>query len=90
MSAADPLNLLGIVLPGPRLPALTGNRLLLRHGQAVALLEAGRSAGSRSFQPPSSGRRAMRSCAGGAPPPPGNHGPFRLNKVVRILWVHPA
>src|SRR5262245_20569611 len=28
LSGADPLNLVGILTPGPRLPALTGNRLL--------------------------------------------------------------
>src|SRR5262249_50363007 len=28
LSGADPLNLIGIITPGPRLPALTGNRLL--------------------------------------------------------------
>ncbi|MGH8269746.1 MAG: Lhr family helicase, partial [Steroidobacteraceae bacterium] len=32
LSAADPLNLLGILTPGPRLPALAGNRLLYRDG----------------------------------------------------------
>jgi ATP-dependent Lhr-like helicase len=30
--AADPLNLLGIVLPGPRLSALSGEDLRLRDG----------------------------------------------------------
>jgi ATP-dependent Lhr-like helicase len=41
LSAADPLNLLGILLPGPRLPAVTTNRMLLRDGLPVALLVAG-------------------------------------------------
>ena len=41
LSAADPLNLLGILTPGPRLPALTGNRLLYRDGLPVATLAAG-------------------------------------------------
>jgi ATP-dependent Lhr-like helicase len=41
LSAADPLNLLGIVTPGPRLPSLTGNRLLLRDGLPIATLAAG-------------------------------------------------
>jgi ATP-dependent Lhr-like helicase len=40
VSGADPLNLAGILTPGPRLPALTGNRLLYRDGIAVALLAA--------------------------------------------------
>ena len=41
LSAADPLNLLGIVTPGARLAALTGNRLLLRDGLPVAVRVAG-------------------------------------------------
>jgi ATP-dependent Lhr-like helicase len=41
LSGADPLNLTGIVTPGPRLPALTGNRVLYRDGVPIALLAAG-------------------------------------------------
>jgi ATP-dependent Lhr-like helicase len=41
VSAADPLNLVGILTPGPRLPALTGNRLLFEDGLPVALLAGG-------------------------------------------------
>lgn len=41
LSAADPLNLAGIVTPGSRVPALAGNRLLYRGGTPVAVL-AGR------------------------------------------------
>src|SRR5262249_32390830 len=41
LSGADPLNLVGIITPGPRLPALTGNRLLYRDGLPIALLAAG-------------------------------------------------
>jgi len=41
VSGADPLNLVGILTPGPRLAALTGNRLLYRDGVPVALLAAG-------------------------------------------------
>ncbi|HEU0159800.1 MAG TPA: ATP-dependent DNA helicase, partial [Hyphomicrobiaceae bacterium] len=36
ISAADPLNLIGILMPGPRLPAVTGNRLLFQDGLPVA------------------------------------------------------
>ncbi|MGH7084845.1 MAG: hypothetical protein ACREFN_07620, partial [Acetobacteraceae bacterium] len=43
LSGADPLNLAGILTPGPKLPALTGNRLLYRDGLPVAAL-AGREA----------------------------------------------
>jgi ATP-dependent Lhr-like helicase len=38
VSGADPLNLAGILTPGPKLAALTGNRLLYRNGLPVALL----------------------------------------------------
>jgi ATP-dependent Lhr-like helicase len=41
LSGADPLNLVGILTPGPRLPALTGNRVLYRDGVPIALLAAG-------------------------------------------------
>ncbi len=39
VSAADPLNLLGIVTPGERLPALSGNRVLYRDGEPIAVWE---------------------------------------------------
>ena len=38
LSGADPLNLAGVLTPGPKLAALTGNRLLFRNGLPVALL----------------------------------------------------
>jgi ATP-dependent Lhr-like helicase len=41
VSGADPLNLLGILTPGPRLPAIVANRLLFRDGLPVAILEGG-------------------------------------------------
>ncbi len=37
ISAADPLNLIGIVTPGARVPASPGNRILLRDGAPVAV-----------------------------------------------------
>ena len=40
MSGADPLNLAGIVLPGPRVPAIYSNRVMYRDGVAVAALIA--------------------------------------------------
>jgi ATP-dependent Lhr-like helicase len=42
LSACDPLNLLGTLLPGNKVPALAGNRLLYRDGVAVASLVAGK------------------------------------------------
>ena len=41
LSAADPLNLLGIVTPGERLAALPGNRFVLRDGVPIAVHAAG-------------------------------------------------
>jgi ATP-dependent helicase Lhr and Lhr-like helicase len=41
LSGADPLNLAGILTPGPKLAALTGNRLLYRDGIPLALLAGG-------------------------------------------------
>jgi ATP-dependent helicase Lhr and Lhr-like helicase len=41
VSGADPLNLAGILTPGPKLAALTGNRLLYRDGLPIALFAAG-------------------------------------------------
>jgi ATP-dependent helicase Lhr and Lhr-like helicase len=38
LSGADPLNVVGVLTPGPRLPALTGNRVLYRDGVPIALL----------------------------------------------------
>ncbi len=41
LSGADPVNLIGILTPGPKLAALTGNRLLYRDGVPVATLAGG-------------------------------------------------
>jgi ATP-dependent Lhr-like helicase len=41
LSAADPLNLVGILTPGARLAALTPNRLLYRDGLPIAVLAGG-------------------------------------------------
>jgi ATP-dependent Lhr-like helicase len=41
LSGADPLNLVGILTPGPKLGALTGNRVLYRDGVPIALLAGG-------------------------------------------------
>jgi ATP-dependent Lhr-like helicase len=41
ISAADPLNLAGIITPGGRITAYTSNRILYRNGEPVAVLEGG-------------------------------------------------
>ena len=41
LSGADPLNLVGILTPGPKLASLTGNRVLYRDGIPIALMAGG-------------------------------------------------
>ena len=41
LSAADPLNLQGILTPGPRIAAFTTNRILFSKGLPIAALESG-------------------------------------------------
>ncbi len=42
LSGVDPLNLCGTLLPGEKVPALAGNRILFRDGAAVANVIAGK------------------------------------------------
>jgi ATP-dependent Lhr-like helicase len=42
ISGVDPLNLCGTLLPGDKVPALAGNRILFRDGLAVANIVAGK------------------------------------------------
>jgi ATP-dependent helicase Lhr and Lhr-like helicase len=41
VSGSDPLNLVGIITPGPRVPAKRSNRILFLNGRPVAAREAG-------------------------------------------------
>jgi ATP-dependent Lhr-like helicase len=41
VSAADPLNLVGIITPGGRVTAHTSNRILYRNGEPITILESG-------------------------------------------------
>lgn len=41
VSGADPLNLVGVIAPGTKVPALLNNRVLYRDGVAIATLVAG-------------------------------------------------
>ena len=68
VSGADPLNLVGILTPGPRLAALTGNRLLYRDGVPVALLAGGEVQFLTPWTPaPSGGTQALLQGAVPAP-----------------------
>ncbi len=51
VSAADPLNLAGTLLPGDKVPRIAGARLLLRDGLVVATLVAGDVAYAASLAP---------------------------------------
>jgi len=51
VSGADPLNLAGILTPGAKLAALTGNRLLYRDGIPIAMLSAGEARFLESPEP---------------------------------------
>jgi ATP-dependent Lhr-like helicase len=51
LSAADPLNLIGILTPGPRLASLAGNRLLFKDGLPVATMAAGEISYLQELQP---------------------------------------
>ena len=41
VSACDPLNLAGVLTPGPRVPSVPGNRLAYRNGVPIAAMEGG-------------------------------------------------
>ena len=43
ISACDPLNLVGILTPGPRVQAVLGNRIIYRDGVPVAAVENGQT-----------------------------------------------
>jgi len=51
LSAADPLNLVGILTPGARVPALAGNRILLRDGVPVATYAGGQTSFLIALEP---------------------------------------
>jgi ATP-dependent Lhr-like helicase len=68
LSGADPLNLAGILVAGPKLAALTGNRLLYRDGLPVALL-AGNEVQFIETLDPASQWEARKALRRGAVPP---------------------
>jgi len=51
LSAADPLNLVGILTPGARVPALASNRILFRDGVPVAVQIGGEATFLESLPP---------------------------------------
>jgi ATP-dependent Lhr-like helicase len=51
ISGADPLNLAGILTPGNKLSALTGNRILFKDGIPMAMLAGGKVEYTASIEP---------------------------------------
>jgi ATP-dependent Lhr-like helicase len=68
ISAADPLNLAGILTPGLRIAAINAHRILLRDGVPVAALKAGQliPMGADTVEPDHTIERALR--VGNLPP----------------------
>ncbi len=66
LSGADPLNLAGILTPGPRLAALTGNRIVYRDGLPVATLASGKLGFWSRWTAPAGPRRKTADPLGGA------------------------
>jgi ATP-dependent Lhr-like helicase len=54
VNASDPLNLVGIITPGPRVPALHTNAIIFRDGVPVTV-EEGRKTTAREDAPPGAG-----------------------------------
>jgi ATP-dependent Lhr-like helicase len=56
VSGCDPLNLAGILTPGPKVPAVLGNRIVYRDGVPVAAVESGET---KIFYPVEEGAEAL-------------------------------
>ena len=69
VSGADPLNLVGILTPGPKLAALTGNRLLYRDGVPVAMLAGGEVQFLETLDPATEWEARKALLRGDAPAP---------------------
>jgi hypothetical protein len=69
VSGADPLNLAGVLTPGSKLPALTGNRLLYRDGLPVAVFAADEVQFLETLDPSTEweARKALLRVAGSTP-----------------------
>ncbi|MGA2043226.1 MAG: DEAD/DEAH box helicase [Roseiarcus sp.] len=70
LSGADPLNLIGVLTPGPKLPALAGNRVLYRDGLLVASLAGGQTQFHATLDSAGEWRARKLLARGSAPAPP--------------------
>jgi ATP-dependent Lhr-like helicase len=68
LSGADPLNLAGILTPGPKLAALTGNRLLYRDGLPIALFAGGEAQFLEALDPATQWEARKALLRGAVPP----------------------
>jgi ATP-dependent Lhr-like helicase len=68
LSGADPLNLVGILTPGAKLAALTGNRILYRDGLPVAFFAGGQAQFLETLDPETEWQ-AKKALRRGAVPP---------------------
>jgi ATP-dependent Lhr-like helicase len=68
LSGADPLNLVGVLTPGPRLAALTGNRLLYRDGLPIALFAGGEAQFLETLDPATQWEARKALLRGAVPP----------------------
>ena len=68
LSGADPLNLVGVLTPGSRLAALTGNRILYRDGLPVAVYAGGQALFLETLDPETEWQ-AKKALRRGAVPP---------------------
>jgi ATP-dependent Lhr-like helicase len=68
LSGADPLNLAGILTPGAKLAALTGNRILYRDGLPIALFAGGQAQFLEDLAPETEWQ-AKKALRRGAVPP---------------------
>jgi len=73
VSGADPLNLAGILTPGPKLSALTGNRLLYRDGLPIAMLGGGEVQFLETLDANEEWQAKKALLRGGMPSPPDAH-----------------
>ena len=67
LSGADPLNLAGILTPGPKLAAVTGNRLLLSRWRAGRVVRGRRGGFSKRWTQRPNGKLGRRCCAARRP-----------------------
>jgi len=68
LSGADPLNLAGVLTPGPKLAALTSNRVLYRDGLPVALFAGGEVQFLETLEPATQWEARKALLRGAVPP----------------------